>query len=260
MNFVMLEDQSWSPAAVEETPVVSDLDVLLDQQKSLASQKLKSENQNKQKGENKKKTFLKLVCLVVIIGVLFLSFFYYAVQQKNHQQVTDTVPVLAPEKTAPKTLDLTSIINSDFDSTAPVATSATGLALALTPATTVIEPAAPSPTKTYLNFKDALSQAQTLTQYLNINKEYAYSENQKNLVKLEKSLMSLSEEIKTQALIQLSSLTPALAELQTAQETITGDNATLVVTAKDGSEGTIEMIRENGDWKIVTENWTMVKK
>ena len=63
----------------------------------------------------------------------------------------------------------------------------------------------------------------------------------------------------SQAHSELSVLSP-LSDLKLAKETINGDQATLIVKASAGGEpatGRIKMVRENGQWHVLSEMWNL---
>ncbi|MDO5561161.1 MAG: LPXTG cell wall anchor domain-containing protein [bacterium] len=256
----MFEDQSPLRNEQNSAQSSSDLDVLLDQQKLLDQEEtpftVKKKRQAKiAKTGNEATKFVIFLGLVLILILVLI--YYFGSRRQNSAAVSQNVPLLGPTMT---TFDLAEILVPETEPIKePTATSASGVQLKLSEVA-LTEPVSISPTQTYVNFKKAINEVSTLEDFLDVSKEYVNGSSRKNLIGLEMSLGALSSEVKNQTLAQLLDTTPALADLKTVQETTTGDSSTLIVTTKNGSEGTIEMVREAGEWKIAKENWALANE
>lgn len=256
----MFEDQSPLQNKQNNAQTSSDLDVLLDQQKLLAQEETPFTAKKKQRQRTAKSSndTAKFVIFLGIALVLILALIYYFGNKRQKSVVVaESVPLLEPKTT---TLELAEILVPETEpKKEPAATSASGVQLKLSEVA-LVEPVSISPTQTYVNFKKAINEVSTLEDFLDVSKKYVDSDSRRNLAGLEISLNALSDEVKNQTLAQLLKTTPALADLKTIQETTTGNSSTLIVTAKNGSEGTIEMIQEASEWKTAQENWALASE
>lgn len=190
---------------------------------------------------------------LVIVGIFYLQKLKLKNQNANEAAIesamvnlqTETVEVETEEVAAEKP----SLFGEKVVATEATATEST------TAGKLTSEPISLSPTQIFLAMKQASAQAQTLIELLNVRQKFATKAQQQEIAILLKTINLMSDEQKNETLKTMTEMIPTYAQLTEIKETATADRAELTVQTNVGKVGTVTLIKENDEWRIVAESW-----
>lgn len=111
-----------------------------------------------------------------------------------------------------------------------------------------------SPKESYLKMREEFKELENFEEFKNYTYKYGSKESISNFEEKEKEINALPDSFKDQV-FELARST-AKSEIDNIEENINGKNAILLIKASNPSmSGTVEMILENGQWKLTSESW-----
>lgn len=114
------------------------------------------------------------------------------------------------------------------------------------------------PKDAYMNYKAEFDRCGEYECYENLVMKYGSSDRISEIQERGDEIDSLPPDFKESIFNMMKSASPTSADLgnEQCEEKIEGNKATLIFNLKDGSlKGTIELVREDNEWKIEKESW-----
>ena len=108
-----------------------------------------------------------------------------------------------------------------------------------------------SPKNVYLAYHGEFEKINTFDDYIALLNKYGTEEVKSQLYKFEEYKSLFGE--KTMSLLKSS--TPKISEFTDIKETISGNDATLVISTSGSKQGLVILQKEDDSWKIVKADW-----
>jgi len=121
----------------------------------------------------------------------------------------------------------------------------------------LIEQLEKSPSQIYKEYKKAIDATNNFDAYLDVMLNYSSVNYLSTIKKMRKS----AEEVKEFAFKYEKKFSPKLSQITSITESIENNIAVLnVSTSRPDITGEVRMIKENNNWKVLTDKWEELKK